>query len=178
MEKVQLLNQAYAQAPWRKQLQIIGLVCLFFVLIALVADIYLNITARAATIGREIQAMQVRFSGMQRVSTIEEGEPDPLPIEELEQVIASLEAELAYQTSYDVMEGRAANLGFQPASTEELVYLEIEGYVKANPAEFAPPPVPMVIQAENSNPLFKESLLDWLKLQIVESSRWLKEIQR
>ena len=178
MEKVQLISQAYAQAPWRKQLQIIGLVSLFFVLIALVAGIYLNITARAATVGREIQMMQVRFSGMQRVSSIEEGEPDPLPIEELEQVIASLEVELAYQTSYDVMEKRASDMGFQPASTDELIYLEVEGYVNASPAEFAPPPMPVVIQAENSNPLFKESLVDWLKQQIVESARWLKEIQR
>ncbi len=42
MDGVRQLTQAYSQAPWRKQLQILGLFLLVVVLAALVAGIYLK----------------------------------------------------------------------------------------------------------------------------------------
>ena len=60
MEQVRrLTKQAYSQAPWRSQTQIIVVFMLAVVAAALVAFIYLNTTAQAATIGRQIQEMQV-----------------------------------------------------------------------------------------------------------------------
>jgi hypothetical protein len=53
MDRVQSLTQAYSQAPWRKQMQIIGLFLLVLVLTALVG-IYLSVTARAAAVGRDL----------------------------------------------------------------------------------------------------------------------------
>ena len=59
MEQVRrLTKQAYSQAPWRSQTQIIVVFMLAVVAAALVAFIYLNTTAQAATIGRQIQEMQ------------------------------------------------------------------------------------------------------------------------
>ena len=60
--------QAYRQSPWRIQLQVVGLFLLLLVMIALVAGIYLNVTARAATIGRRIQEMQFEIQVNQRLN--------------------------------------------------------------------------------------------------------------
>ncbi len=46
MERVYGLTQAYSQAPWRKQLQLIGIFLVVLVFFALVAGIYLSVTAR------------------------------------------------------------------------------------------------------------------------------------
>ena len=42
MNHLENLAQSYSQAPWRKQLQLIGLFSLFLVSVALVAGIYLS----------------------------------------------------------------------------------------------------------------------------------------
>jgi len=51
------LLQAYKQAPWRVQLQWIGLFLLGLVLVAGITGLYLNISAQAATAGRKIQSL-------------------------------------------------------------------------------------------------------------------------
>ena len=64
----QNLTQAYRLTPWRSQLQIIGMFLLILVMIALVAGIYLNVTARAATIGRQIQNLHEEIQVNERVN--------------------------------------------------------------------------------------------------------------
>ena len=76
----------------------IGVILLFLVCAAIVAGIYLNVTARAAAVGRQIQEMQVRVYGYHYL-TGDAGETY-VPIEELEQKIANLNSQLAYLTSY------------------------------------------------------------------------------
>src|SRR5512135_2014663 len=108
MENINRLTHAYSQAPWRKQTYMIGVILLLLVCTAIVAGIYLNVTARAAAVGRQIQEMQVRVYGYHYL-TNDAGE-NYVPIEELEQKIASLTSELAYLTSYKVMMSRVNNL--------------------------------------------------------------------
>ena len=67
MEQVKQFKQAYSQTPWRKQLQVIGAFLLVVVVSALVAGIYLSVTSQAATLGRQIQDMQIRMDGSQRL---------------------------------------------------------------------------------------------------------------
>lgn len=179
MERMRQFQQAYLLAPWRLKVKRVGTFLLIVVSVAIVAGIYLNITARAATIGREIQSMQVRLTELQSVSYLstEEEEEEALPIEELKQVIASLESELSIITSYDVMERRARDLGFEPIKPEDITYIQVAGYVDLQPANLAPPQAPVAPSPIIESPEFKESLLEWLKVKIVQTSRYLKEVQ-
>jgi len=52
------LLHAYKQAPWRIQLQWIGIFLLGLVLMASITGVYLNISAQAATAGRMIQFIE------------------------------------------------------------------------------------------------------------------------
>ena len=60
MEKAMKTNflQAYKQAPWRKQLQWIGIFLAILVAVTAVAGIYLSISRLAATSGRRIQNLE------------------------------------------------------------------------------------------------------------------------
>ena len=106
MENFRNITQAYSQAPWRNQLKFIGLFLLLVVFIALVAGIYLDVTARAATMGREILIMQKE-------------------IDLLELEIADTKTQLAYVTSSTEMENRALSLGFQPVEIDQAMYLVV-----------------------------------------------------
>jgi len=52
------LIQAYKETPWRRQMQMISFVAGVVVVLALIAAVYLNITARSATTGRLVQQLQ------------------------------------------------------------------------------------------------------------------------
>jgi hypothetical protein len=173
MENINRLTQAYSQAPWRKQTYMIGVILLILVCAALIAGIYLNVTARAAAVGREIQDMQVRVYGYHYL-TGGAGE-SYVPIEELEQHIANLNSKLAHLTSYTVMQQRVQDLNLAPISAENIQYLEVPGYVERQTSSLAPPPVPVVVNASIIDPQFKESLFDWVTEEIRLTSRLLNE---
>jgi cell division protein FtsL len=170
------LVQAYSQAPWRRQLQIVGTFLLILVAVAVVAGIYLNITTRATAMGRDIQNMQVHVSGYYSLNT------DPgsgsVPIEELEQNISDLKAKIAYLTSYDVMEARAEQLGLKPVDPDHILYLEVPGYVQQQEAIMAPPPQPVVVSASGISPEFKESLIDFIEQQLAQMTRLFGGLNR
>lgn len=144
MNRVQNLTQAYSQAPWRKQMQVIGLFLLLLVLTALVSGIYLSVTARAATIGREVLLMQ--------------GD-----IEQLQLDNADLQTQLAAAKSSDQMEKRAKALGFEPILKDQALYLVVPGYVRRDRVTLAPPPAPVTVIAASLPPDFTQSLFDWLR---------------
>ena len=157
MDGVRQLTQAYSQAPWRKQLQILGLFLLFLVLAALVAGIYLNVTARAATYGREILIMQN-------------------DIQDLNLVNADLETKLALVNSAAAMYKRALDMGFEPINRDEVTYLVVPGYIPRQQAVIAPPPNPTVVVAASLPADYTESLFDWLQERLIpEVSRILEE---
>ncbi len=173
MENIQKLTHAYEQAPWRKQMYMIGVVLLILVSAAIIAGIYLNVTARAAAVGREIQEMQVRLYGYHYLST-QAGE-GAVPIEELEQRIANLTSQLAMITSYQVMQERVQDLNLQPIDAEHIMYMEVPGYIDRQTTLLAPPPEPVVVNASVIDPQFKESLFEWVAEQVQKTARYISE---
>ncbi|MBP1694744.1 MAG: uncharacterized protein H6Q37_2627 [Chloroflexi bacterium] len=146
MERVERLSQAYSQAPWRKQMQILGLFLLGVVMIALVASIYLNVTARAGAIGRDIQQKQSEML-------------------DDEQRISDMKAKLGTLYSVGQMESRARALGFQPINPEDTMFLAAPGYVERQPVDLAPAYQPQIISAPVLPSQYTESLFVWLQKQ-------------
>jgi hypothetical protein len=140
----QSLAPAYRQTPWRLQLQFVGLFLLIVVLIGLVAGIYLNVTSRAATIGRRIQDMQEEIQLNHRLN-------------------ADLETQLARLTSASAFELRAQDLGFREVTAPEVSYIEVPGYGGRQPATLAPPPSPIAANAQVLPIEFTQSLFEWLR---------------
>jgi hypothetical protein len=134
--------QAYKQAPWRVQLQWIGLFLLGLVLVASVAGLYLNISAQAATAGRNIQFLESN-------------------IDDLNNEIAELTTELASKTVTSSMKERAEELGFKLIDPKHAVYLEIPGYNPDADLVLAPPRVNIIPQSPVVQSSYKISLWDW-----------------
>ncbi len=175
MKKANPSTHAYLQAPWRKQTYLIGVILLFLVCAAIVAGIYLNVTARAAAMGRQIQEMQVRVYGYHYL-TGDAGE-DYVPIEELEQKIASLNSQLSYLTSYELMKERVHKLDMVYIDAFSVEYLDVPGYVSRQTTSLAPPPQPVVVTASGIAPEFKQSLLDWVVDQVRKTTEMFNEVQ-
>jgi hypothetical protein len=174
MENIKKLTQAYEQAPWRRQMYMIGVILLILVSAAIVAGIYLNVTARAAAVGRQIQEMQVRVYGYHYL-TSDAGEVT-VPIEELEQRIANLTSQLAILTSYKVMQERVKDLNLDPIDADHIEYMEVPGYIDRQTTSLAPPPQPVVVNASAIDPQFKESLFEWVADQVQRTARYFSEV--
>jgi hypothetical protein len=142
---------AYKVAPWRIQRQWIGNVLLGVVALAMVATLYLDVTAKAAIAGREIQDLNADILTSQQAS-------------------ADLQTELASLTSAGMMELRALELGFRPMTPEELEYLIVPGYSAPRPEILASAQLPQM-SAPTIPPEYTESLLDWLDERIARSAR-------
>ena len=91
MQAAQIVH-AHKQAPWRVQRQWIGAFLLSLSGMAMIAALYLDVTARAAVAGREIQELRVELTTIQRTN-------------------ADLETKLANMTSTAEMQRRALELG-------------------------------------------------------------------
>jgi hypothetical protein len=157
MESVKRLRQAYSQAPWRHQLQVIVSFLLFLVISALVAGVYLSVSAQTVAVGHEIQEMR-------RI------------IERVERTNADLESNLARLTSRTVMEARAREMGFRPLEQKEIVYLEVPGYQSRSEAVLAPPPGLVIVDEVILSPAFTESLVDWLVEHVWNPTGLLAEV--
>ncbi len=131
---------AYQQAPWRVQRQWVGAFLLAVLALAMVAALYLDVTARAAITGREIQDLQLQIASIQRTN-------------------ADLQTRLATSLSTSNMASRAFTLGFRPAEAGEIHYLIVPGF-------YRPSAVMLVSSAPQSvtqtlPPEYSESLFDW-----------------
>jgi hypothetical protein len=132
---------AYKQAPWRVQRQWIGAFLLILIGAAMIAALYLDVTARAAVAGREIQELRFEITAIQRSN-------------------ADLETELANLTSTAVMQRRALELGYRPVKPGELDYVSVPGFAT---------PEPLILQAADDTPArshalpseYTQSLLEW-----------------
>jgi hypothetical protein len=147
MDRVLNITQAYSQTPWRKQMQRVGMFLAILVLGLVIAIIYVDVSAEAASAGRKIQDMQSE-------------------IEELERLIADKEAQLAYATSAIEMEKRALEMNFQPLNPGEPFYIVVPGYSGRSEATLAPHSEPAVAQTVVLSPEYSISLVDWLKQQL------------
>ncbi len=146
MERVERLSQAYSQAPWRKQLQILGLFLLLIVFIALIASIYLNVSTHSAEVGREIQWMESRILTD-------------------EQKISDLKAQLGIAYSDIEMGRRARSLGFEQVNPEEALYIAVPDYIERQPVNLAPAYQPQVVSAPTLPEEYTQSLFVWLQKQ-------------
>lgn len=149
MYRVQNITQAYSQAPWRKQLQWIGLFMLAMILIAMVAGVYLSVSAQASTSGREIQIMYA-------------------DMEEIRRKIEDMESQIAFLTSNAEMEKRAQELGFTPVSSEDVFYILVPGYSKPDQIEIAGAPGAPLQMIPVVAPEYTQSLVDWLRERVFD----------
>jgi len=106
---------AYKQAPWRVQRQYVGAFLLAVIGISMIAALYLQVTARSAAAGREIQEMRFEITTIQRSN-------------------ADFETQLAKLTSTAEMERRALEMGYRPVKPGELDYVAVPGFVAPEPA--------------------------------------------
>jgi hypothetical protein len=136
------LLQAYKQAPWRVQLQWIGLFLLGLVLVAAIAGVYLNISEKAATSGRRIQMYESNIA-------------------DINNEIAGLRTDLAETKSTAAMTAKAEALGFSVMDPLQAVYLQVPGYFPDAQLVLAPPPSNIIPQRPVINDSYKSSLWDW-----------------
>jgi hypothetical protein len=148
--KIRIL-QAYKQAPWRVQIQYIGLFLLALVLISAIMGIYLNISAQAATSGRRIQGIES-------------------DIDDVNNEISALTTQLAKLKSADNMMRRAEALGFRLMNINEAVYLEVPGYDPDPTLVLAPPRVNIISETPVLRSSYRSSLWDWFMQQIWHAS--------
>lgn len=142
--------QAYKQAPWRIQIQWIGLFLLGLVLIASITGIYLSISAQAAASGRKIQSLE------REINTINNE-------------IAELTSNLAVAKSVENMKNRAEALGYIPLNPHNAVYLEIPGYDPHADLLLAPPRVNIISESPTVLSSYRTSLWEWLVQNIWQS---------
>ena len=140
MQTSQIIH-AHKQAPWRIQRQWIGAFLLTLIGAAMIAALYLDVTARAAVAGRGIQELRFEIAAIQRAD-------------------ADLETQLGNLTSTAEMQRRALELGYRPVKPGELDYVPVAGFVVPEPA--------ILLAAEDAvlavQPLpfeYTQSLLEW-----------------
>jgi len=159
MYRVQNITQAYSQAPWRKQLQWIGLFMLALIIVAMVAGIYLSVSAQASTAGREIQIMYAEM-------------------EKIRRNVEDMETQIAYLVSNSEMEKRAEELGFLPVESDEIFYILVPGYIKPGQANLAEPPGSTLPAIPTISPEYTQSLVDWLSERVFDpASPLVQEVE-
>ena len=139
----QSLIQAYRQAPWRNQLKWIATFLLGVIVIALVAGLYLSISAQSVAIGLEIQG-----DNQEKVV--------------LEQDIADMNNQLGDLTSGPVMLARAKALHYDYVNQSNIEYILVSGYAGRQTAEFAPQTSQEEVPADTLNPDYTRSLSEVL----------------
>ncbi len=137
---------AYKQAPWRIQRQWIGAFLLAVLGLAMVAALYLDVTAQAGIAGRVIQDMTSETIANQQMNF-------------------DLETKLAELTSNSVIEQRASALGYVQVDPTQLQYLVVPGYAQPQP-EILTGVSPLRPSAPSIPPEYTESLLDWLNQRL------------
>ena len=142
MQNVNIFVYAYKQAPWRIQRQWIGMFLLTVLGLAMVASLYLDITAQAALAGREIQNLSADITTIQQSN-------------------ADLETRIAALTSTHTMEQRATTLGYQPLDSNQVQFIVVPGYSAPQSIPLASAPSPRT-SAATIEPEYTQSLLDWL----------------
>jgi len=146
MQATQIIH-AYKQAPWRVQRQWVGAFLLVVIVAALIAALYLDVTARAAVAGRGIQELRIEITSIQRAN-------------------ADLETQLADLTSTTVMQQRAFELGYRPVKPGELDYIAVPGFVAPEPAILLA--AEDVVQPEHIIPEeYTQSLIEWFDERII-----------
>ena len=138
-------ERAFRESPWRRQTHIVATLALLVVGLVAVGGIYLAEASRAATAGRDVQTLRAERDEMIRQNEM-------------------LRAQIARHQSVSILDQRARQLGFVPASIEQLEFILMPNYRS-----------PKTVQQQTSEPLvpalaglpaYEESLGAWLVRQI------------
>lgn len=151
--------QAYRQAPWRVQLQWIGLFLLGLILAASIAGVYLSISGQAAAAGRNIQFIESDMA-------------------EINNEISELTADLAEARSTAKMLARAEALGYAMMDPDQAIYLSIPGFDPAADLVLAPPRINPINDRPVLRASYKSSLWDWFVKQFWNISEESTGIER
>lgn len=119
------LSRAFKQAPWRVQVQVIASLAAGTIVLVALGGLYLTEASRAATAGRDVQTLQLAKADLQ------------FAIDRQTTLIAEAK-------SVSQLEKRAEGLGYQPAQTEQIDFVLVDGYYgpqPPGPVEAAPAPV-------------------------------------
>ena len=128
------ISRAFRQAPWRVQTQAITTLAVLAVMMVALGGMYLTEASKAATAGRDVQALQIQKSQL----TLE---------------VDRLEAQIAEANSLPRLEARARELGYVPAQPAQMEFLVVKGY----------PGAPTVAAAPTTEvPNYDETLGTWL----------------
>jgi hypothetical protein len=138
----QSVTQAYQQAPWRNQIKWIVFFMLGLLVVALVAGLYLSISAQSVTLGIEIQD----YNSNKII---------------VERNIADLRNQLADLTTTSEMEKRAKELGYDYLNSDEIEYFVVNGYTGRQTAILAPRSEENDISKAMLDPSYTQSLWEW-----------------
>ncbi len=140
----------HQEIPLRFQREWLAIFLAGVMLLGLVAGLYLNVTARAAITGREIQSLKVEIAANERDN-------------------ADLQTQIAGLLSNQALSQRAQALGFEPVSREEVEYIVVAGYFPQPGLHFAQPVAETDLLA--TKPEYTESLFEWLGRQLEAASK-------
>ena len=141
------LNQAYSNSPRRQKLQIIGSVFMAIVITALMLILYLVVSARVVSMGRQLQQAK----------------------DEIDQLVyqsVNYRNQIAQLSRFDLMEEKAIELGFRAPYPGEVFYVPVPGYQQGpeTHVEIQQDTRPAVI---NVNLLeYHQSLIEWVGEQL------------
>ena len=141
IQTIHVIHYAYKQAPWRVQRQWISTFLLIVLGLAMIAALYLDVAARAALTGRDIQNLSANIIAIQQSNT-------------------DLETRIAELTSNHAMETRALALNYQPVQANQVQFIIVPGYIAPPLANLVAAPL-LQPSAPTIRPEFTQSLLNW-----------------
>ncbi|MCX7754964.1 MAG: hypothetical protein N2117_06920 [Anaerolineales bacterium] len=143
----------HREMPLRLQHEWLAAFLAFVMLTGLVAGLYLNVTARTAITGREIQSLEAEIAANKRDN-------------------ADLQTQIAALLSHQSLSQRARSLGFEPVQRQEVEYIVVPGYFPSQGVQFVQP----VAETDllTARPEYNESLFEWLGRQLESASRPLE----
>ena len=142
--------QAYKQAPWRRQMQVIGGFMLVLIVLATISGLFLSISGRAAASGRRIQQLEMRAHSLS-----------------LE--INDLRTHLAQVSSANAMKNRIESLNMQTIDPHTAIYLAVPGY-DPNLRNEAQEAKEQEVEKSGLLPEYTSSLWTWLREKIWTNS--------
>ncbi len=137
------LIQAYSNSPRRQKLQIIGSIFMTIVIAAVMLILYLIVSARAVSMGRQLQQAKNE-------------------IDQLVYLSVNYRNQIAVLSRFEVMEKKAIELGFRQPYPGEVFYVPVSGYDQQIQPHYEATNdgSPAVINVNLVE--YHESLIDWI----------------
>jgi cell division protein FtsB len=141
------LIQAYSNSPRRQKLQIIGSVVMAIVIAAVMLILYLVVSARVVSMGRQLQQAKDE-------------------IDQLVYLSVNYRSQIAELSRFEIMEEKAKDMGFRAPYPGEVFYVPVAGFdQQIQPVVDSPSGGrPTVINVNLIE--YHESLIDWIGKQL------------